>query len=53
MFVSLSLFALQIVVYRFIIMFLYPNVKSNLNNVSAICIKFLLVTLRICKSHFV
>ena len=54
MLVSLSLFTPQIVVYSFIIMFLYPNVKSSLNNVSDISHQiFALVTLRICKSHFV
>ena len=51
-FVSLSLFALQIVVYSFIVMFLYPSVKSNLNNVSDLHVKFLLVSFMICKSHF-
>ena len=52
MFVSFALFTSQIVVYRFTIMFLYPSLKSNLNIISDICIKFSLVTLRICKSHF-
>ena len=53
MFVSLTLFASQMMTFRFIIMFSYPNVKFSLKNVMDICIKLLLLRLRICKLHFV
>ena len=52
-FVSLTLFPLQMITFRFTIVFIYPNVKFSLKNVRDICIKFLLLTLRICKLHFV
>ena len=52
-FVSFLLFTSQTVIHRFIIVLLYQIVKTILSNASNIHGKFLLLSLRIYKSHFV
>ena len=53
MFVSLILFASQIVVFRFTIMLLYSNMRIGLKNITDVCIKFsLLVSVNHIFSNF-
>ena len=52
LFISFVHFALQ-TTYEFIVLFLYQSVEYGSHKVLYIGVKFLVLTLNICKSHFV
>ena len=53
LFISFVHFTLQTTMYEFIVLFLYLSVEYGSHKVLYIGVKFLVLTLNICKSHFV